>query len=119
MADEISFSVGVIKQVPNSKIFAIRIQDGTTGLWYNWDVGSDGIGRWDVTPKCNEKANLYIAAYAKNLGGDGNIVLTIRNNLDGAYARSSFSVPANNVIGAEINYTMPNQSPTITIKSTD
>ena len=77
-SDQHGFMIEAIKAVPSTsgKIVAIRVQDISRQLWFNWDYGV-----WDTLPSCVPGAgNLYIAFYAENEGSPGNLTLYLSDN---------------------------------------
>lgn len=113
MTDSVTFVINIAEAPPvlTSKIIALRVQNLTTGDWFNWDVNTQGIGSWDANgiPHGNPGDRFYVGAYIMNTGDtSGNFVITLRNRNDGGdviwKTQSAFIQSAN---FGSIEYTTP------------
>lgn len=84
---------------PNGEITAIRVQNVTQQIWFNWDIG---VG-WNNEPVGNPGDAWYIAAYVTNRGVAGNLTLIIMQNISGQqeFTRKTENVAAGGAFGAE------------------
>ena len=101
----VGFSISPLA-LPSGKIIAIRVQDIARQLWFNYDNGV-----WDNAPKVTVGANLYIAAYATNIGGAGLMQLLIKDDVGSFLATKQETVVAGGTLGVETGtINMPNRS---------
>lgn len=111
MVDSVSFTV-VRLLLPIGQVTAIRVQDVARQIWFNWDIangwtGGDGSG----LIKCQIGGALYVASYAINNGGDGNLSIQLRNAVNAQIiVTKTENVLAGGSIGIEWNGVMPASS---------
>lgn len=102
----------------NGKILAIRIQDGNTGIWYNYDLGK-GWNNPPTPPYITANANLYISLYVTS-ATTGKVTLKISSPSMSTYFRqSNLNVSPSQPAGIEGNYTMPNENIALNFTVTD
>jgi len=98
---------------PEGVITAIRVQDISRQVWFNWDKG---VG-W--TPKPPEitpgTGNLYVACWVTNDGATGNITITIKDDQETILGSKTENVAAGEGVGIEYTGAMPNRSYSITL----
>lgn len=88
----------------NGKILAIRIKDGQTGTWYEWDKG---VG-WRSQPVAHAGVNMYIAVYVTS-ATIGKVTIKVSANNQTTYFRvANIAVSPSSPAGCEGNWTMPN-----------
>lgn len=110
MGDQIEVTIEVIG-TPSGRFTALRFQNVTQQVWYNWDLGVgwtkwvDGVNVGVDTPKGNPNESWYVAAYATNEGDEGQMTLIISPVADGSveYTRVVLNVPAGGTIHGEWN----------------
>lgn len=94
-SDAIIFSINPLV-VPDSKITAIRVQDLARNEEFNWDNGV-----WDKAPEVTVGiGTLYIAFYAVNNGGPGDVTFQMRAGAQ-IVAQKTVHVPAGAGDGVE------------------
>lgn len=107
-SDSYAFGIDPITPpvAPFGKITAIRVQDLETFEFFNWD---DGV--WDRAPEVTVgDGMLYIAAWAENIGGDGLLQITIKDDTGAFLEAKSEIVPAGEGLGCETGtIDMPNR----------
>ena len=90
------------------KITALRIQDVTRGIWFNWDNGVVTGGDGGANFSCTKGGQCYIAAYIKNEGAAGTIGLHIVNSDSGVSLKDKVEVvAAGGTMGIEYTGTFP------------
>ena len=104
LSDYMEFTVAATLGVPFAIITAVRVQDVSTGEWYNWNAGS-----WDKTPKCHPGAgNLYVAFWAINQGAYFSaFVLEIRDDTGKLLMNKTWGAGYLEGIGIEVTVDMP------------
>jgi hypothetical protein len=114
-SDLLAFSINPAIVSPNGYILAIRVQDIARQKWfeYNRDTG------WSESPEVTVgTGTLYIAAYAKNLGGNGNLRLIINDSSKVLVDKSDYVVSGGN-FGAETGtINMPDTTYNISVSVT-
>ena len=113
-SDAMLFSINPLAPA-NGKIYAIRVQDIARQIWFNWDRG---VG-WtrDTTPITEADIyvtvgidTLYIAAYAVNEGGGGDLTLQMKADTE-TIAQKTEYVASGAGLGVETGtIPMPNRT---------
>lgn len=106
-SDSVGFSISPYAYPPNGKITAIRVQDISRNIWFNYDNGV-----WDKVPSCVPGAgNLYIAFWAVNRGtGPGTLYLGLSDDQAKLLAGKQEYANVGAGVGVEWTGTMPNRS---------
>ena len=106
-SDAMAFSIAPYA-VPDGKITAIRVQDIARQLYFNWDIG---VGWSPSEPEVTVGIDtLYIAFYAINEGGPGDMTFQMRADLE-TIAQKTVYVPSGVGDGVESGtIPMPNRT---------
>lgn len=115
-SETLTFTIATALGVTSGIISAIRVQDVSTGQWYNWDRP----GPFVPTPVCTPgPMNLYIAFWAINQGVAGNITLTIKDDTGATLATKTEYCPYGGAgVGIEVTVDMPARNYAITLTVT-
>jgi hypothetical protein len=109
LSDSVTFTI-TPATVTTGKITAMRIQDMSRQIWFNWN---DPARTWDVVPSVVPGTNnLYVALYATNTGagGSGNMTLTLKTASGNTLATKTEYVAVGASFGLEYTGNMPNSS---------
>ncbi len=107
LGDSVTFAVSPAT-VTSGKITAIRVQDISRNIWYNWD---DPGRTWSSTPSVVPGTNnLYVSFYVTNtgVGSSGSLSLSLKNQDGTSLATKTASVAPGGSVGLEYTGTMPN-----------
>ncbi len=116
-SETMTFTIATALGVTAGVISAIRVQDISTGKWYNWDRP----GPFTPTPVCTPGVNnLYIAVWAVNNGVAGNVTIKVTDDTGATLGTKTQNIPfGGSGFGLEMpNLTMPARNYSITIKVT-
>jgi hypothetical protein len=104
--------------LPIGEITAIRVQDVSTGQWFEWNTPGK---IWNISPTVKVgTGNLYIAAWARNIGDNDPFApiastLYIQDDTGVVLAEKSQILWNNEAFGLELTTNMPDRPYGITI----